>query len=157
MREYKFRAWDKEQKKMTANFILAPTSPTWGAFPIEQPDEQLEIDLKSYEHRQGNGSGGGDYTLTDWANYYGLSNFILMQYTFLKDKNGKEDWMGDIVKVVSCSITHYREIVQAESGAYCINLPAMTATGNDLIMLVSIVHENVGNIHENPELMKESE
>lgn len=35
----KFRAWDSYNKKMTTDFILAPTSPDWAPFPIEQPDD----------------------------------------------------------------------------------------------------------------------
>jgi hypothetical protein len=47
------------------------------------------------------------------------------QSTGLKDKNSKEDWINDIVK--------------AKVGP---------------IQLISIEHENIGNIHENPELLK---
>ena len=80
------------------------------------------------------------------------------EYTGLKDKRGKEDWTDDIAKTKVGPFTYYRKIFQADSGAYCINLPTMGATGGEsAIMLITCEHENVGNIHSNPELMKESE
>ena len=79
------------------------------------------------------------------------------QYTGLKDKNGKKDWVDDIVKVKVGPHVHYRKIYQAESGAFCIKLPALgqTSLEGEGIMLCTIEHKNVGNVHENPELLEE--
>ena len=35
MKEFRFKAWDKNKNEMIANFTIAPTQPNWGAFPIE--------------------------------------------------------------------------------------------------------------------------
>ena len=77
------------------------------------------------------------------------------KYTGLKDKNGVEDWINDIVKANVGQVTYYRPIYQAESGAYCISLPTIgCASGETGIMICTIPHENVGNVHENPELLE---
>ena len=76
------------------------------------------------------------------------------QYTGLKDRDGVEDWIDDIVKTKVGPITYYRKIFQADSGAFCINLPVQYATGGEEgIMLITCEHENVGNVHQNPELL----
>ncbi len=64
MRELKFRAWDKEKKTMVEDFVIAHTSPTWGAFPVEYPCDEVTAVLKQFQDPM------GDYTLTDWSNYY---------------------------------------------------------------------------------------
>lgn len=77
------------------------------------------------------------------------------QFTGLKDKNGKDDWINDIVKVKVGQIAYCRQIFQADSGAYCIKLPVRGATGGENgIMLITIEYENVGNKWENPELLE---
>lgn len=135
MGEIKFRAWDKKQKKMLYYDTDVTPCITFNGVcqrPMPTADGSLYHSNISI-----------DYTL--------------MQSTGQKDKNGVEDWVGDIVKNKIGGITYYREIVQAESGAFCISLPTMdTSGGESLIMLITCKHENVGNIHDNPELLEEN-
>ena len=108
MREIKFRAWDKENKKIIS----------WE-------------DIKVYEDNS-------PY-LSDYFNFKNTP-IILMQYTGLKDKNGKEIYEGDIVYS-----TYYRHNIEIE----------------DIFTMYkwfdypeSEEFEIIGNIYENPELLK---
>lgn len=71
MREIKFRAWDKHNEYMIDDFWLDSFGKTWdeAAVKYDTPNKEL--------------------VRTD--------DYILMQFTGLKDKNGKEIYEGDIL------------------------------------------------------------
>ena len=80
-----------------------------------------------------------------------IGNAILMQSTGLKDKNGKEIFEGDIVKMakdVYSEPTHY-EVVKHRGGAYRLE---SKQHGCEL-WLRHTDCELVGNIYENKELL----
>jgi len=133
MREIKFRAWDKRKQKMWAVHTWSiPTLITleWTEENYKKTDKcpQTETD--------------------DWQDKY-----ILMQYTGLKDKNGKEIYEGDIVKFIYNSTPQQEIIGQVkwrddylawEFGSYLIEpTPKKTI-------------EIIGNIYENPELLNKT-
>lgn len=160
MREIKFRAWDKDYKKMITNFLL-PESKTFGM------------------HRMAISFTGEVFTFTDWdmAEYdedemYNSakypSRFKIMQYTGLKDTNGKEVYEGDIVRmhfffenyhpVTLGAFEDEEEIVCKLSitplGVYFGN-NNMTGYLCDYLEDPSEELEVIGNIYENPELIGE--
>lgn len=143
MREIKFRAWDKKTKKMRAvnsivfhyeeecfdfdNSRFPKVVNLWGKDIIEDKAIVLHREIKDVE---------------------------LMQYTGLKDKNGKEIYEGDIVK---CNYNYY-----GDKGTYigkvifredtCMFLITDTKSTNyewwneDKVV--------IGNIFDNPELLE---
>jgi len=76
---------------------------------------------------------------------------ILMQYTGLKDKNGKEIYEGDVVK--TDNITASGEIVW-DRFAWFIKLPREKDFYHQFIDATGQSHEVIGNIYENPELCR---
>ena len=78
------------------------------------------------------------------------------QYTGLTDKNGKAIFEGDIVKF--CDI---KGVINFGMGCYCVktNKPDWKSRNNPAIDIVLNEYENeleiIGNIHDNPELLKE--
>ncbi len=85
-----------------------------------------------------------------------IKGCILMQYTGLKDKAGKEIYEGDIVKCGMSykggSLPHMGEIVYMEAfGAFATkNLSGETLLHNHLLNTFEIT----GNIYDNPELIQ---
>lgn len=68
----------------------------------------------------------------------------IMQYTGLTDKNGKEIWEGDVVKASS----YTGEVVYVPCSFYIRDKLG-------LWVISSQVMEVIGNIFENPELLKQ--
>ncbi len=84
-----------------------------------------------------------DYRLED------LNNIVIEQYTGLKDKNGKEIYEGDIIgweDSDESGIIKLQEIVEFQQGAY----QTMSCQWG-----IS-EFEVIGDIHENPEMLKET-
>ena len=124
MRELKFRAWNKKGKRwLGVNLHMSVIDGTlWWQFGIG-------CSILSAEERE---------------------NIELMQYTGLKDKNGKEAYEGDIVKYFWLSKKHIKPITWDVSRAGFIAGFTIDLGEYDGSSAVEII----GNIYENPELME---
>lgn len=135
MREIKFRAWDKEEKQMgnVLGFYLQEN----GWVDIEVLEERDDSDMKDKE-----------YDDVEWRAR--LKYVDLMQYTGLKDKNGKKIYEGDILQIGS-------ELVETVTWVDETTWNADKCPVNGWVNHESIYKQKpeiIGNIYSNPELLK---
>ena len=127
MREIKFRAWDEEEQEML----------DWDKF--------FNFDIAQVFESEGS-----------WGIYP-------MQYTGLKDKNGTEIYDGDYIRysmrTINGSIyTHVCRVFQHESGTWRIegyHEDNHSYETKGTVYAAHLICEVIGNIYENPELLKE--
>ncbi|EAF3285747.1 hypothetical protein CS988_15110 [Listeria monocytogenes] len=129
MRDIEYRAFVKKDKKV---------------LPV------TDLCFNRYEKDAVGVSGCGDANCTLCADWYNFDDVVLMQYTGLKDKNGKKIFEGDI------GWDEHNEcygVVKFEEGKV---LYVWENIAEDLQEVADGI-EICGNIHENPELMEVSE
>ena len=86
-----------------------------------------------------------------WMNQVNVSaQFILMQYTGLKDKSGVEIFEGDIVKSTYSGLD--KTVIEMHSFCYYLHDYALQSDDSEYYTFNGI--EVIGNIHENPELLE---
>ena len=124
MRELKFRAWDTVTKRMY--------------LPDVQPGPVMYL----------NGCLALDHT---WV----TGEFVLMQFTGLKDKNGKEIYEGDVILLLIEDVPYPFEVLW-EHGHMRFGLRDMEGEieHDSWAFTPHNDFEIIGNIHENPELIK---
>lgn len=127
-RPIKFRAWDKINKEM----VVEPSSIYF------HDDGKIEV-----------------YPC------HNDSEFVLMQFTGLTDKNGKEIYEGDIVKMMRDPIVPQYAICKVQwRNEYAgfnfshIRLENIINPGEGWSPATHKGWEVIGNIYENPELLK---
>ncbi|MGH1260651.1 MULTISPECIES: YopX family protein [Bacillus] len=128
MKEVEFRAWDLKDKRMYHNVGIVGT-----LIILEHEQsgyEFCELELKSYDHID--------------------NNYELMQYTGLKDKNGKKIFGGDIVEYDGWF--YIIKWDEEEAGFY---MHDKNNYEDDHLRMIDIsVGEVMGNIYENQNLIK---
>lgn len=127
-REIKFRAWDKKQKKMLYGVSIG-TIKVW--------DENAPFISHEFSYSE---------------------DCIFEQYTGLKDKNGKEIYEGDILE------DDYDQAVgMVKYGIHncgcCHSVYGFSTVdqNGEIVNMRLVGAEVVGNIHDNPELLKGEE
>lgn len=134
-REIKFRVWDKYEKQM---------------YPISSIDYDIfsqEIRIIAVGHKNGMCTA---YNKNHNSEKCDITALELMQYTGLHDKNGKEIYEGDIVKI------KYRDEdigkVIYEYNGFSIDVTNMNKNYGR-VSFVNNFMEVIGNIYDNPELL----
>lgn len=92
------------------------------------------------------------YYIDTETNYYEVYSQSIGQYTGLKDRNGKEIYEGDIVKVHKG-----KYVVEYWTGQLLVSwFLKSTTSGDTEYMEMACIGESevIGNIYENPELLK---
>jgi uncharacterized phage protein (TIGR01671 family) len=134
-RDLKFRAWDEKYKYMNYKVVIGNQSETGYYYTCHSMWVLPEnVDYKCEPH---------------WMNFEEGNGFQVMQYTGIKDKNGKDIYEGDIVETpagqiatVDYSENHYQGFICNEvSTDWHWNLNVLTV-------------EVIGNIFENPEILE---
>ncbi|MEI3390174.1 MAG: YopX family protein [Clostridia bacterium] len=149
MRDIKFRVWDKEYEKMTyfndEDYEYKPPF-------VFRLDQVLKKD-SNYDDYE-------DFEYNDVTD-----SVEVMQYTGLKDKNGKEIYEGDIIEfsydmfVGNFDTFVAKGKVVFKEGAFYVEIFENERTTKDEAYLLYSINldtiEVIGNIHDNPELLEE--
>lgn len=132
-REINFRIWDIENKEMLKVQELDFEPTFYGGRIAIRPDQ--------------------------YSDYFDTEDMILMQYTGLHDKNGKEIYEGDIIHINDDFLNKFNYLIEWNEEylryyLYSVDKEKLNKLGGILeAHLGSLEIEVIGNIYDNPELL----
>lgn len=133
-REIKFRAWHKDLKKMFKIGQITLEKGTWNFEPKDRDFIGMSIPYQP--------------------------SFVLMQYTGLHDKNGKEIYEEDVVKITNknSKVIPIKPLIaqivwSEEYLAYILITTSVKDAFENLGDYIDYDIEVIGNIFDNPELL----
>ena len=143
MREIKFRGWDSKYSYMNYKVLVGNLDDQDDNYTAHAAwIDPFKVDYDCEPH---------------WCNFDEHSSLILMQYTGLKDKNGKEIFEGDILefKIYDFNLNRNGWTVRGQVKFACGQFVAFNIEGLCEVLAHGTSHmEVIGNIHENPELLE---
>jgi uncharacterized phage protein (TIGR01671 family) len=141
MREIKFRAWDKIDNHMRYQNDVEGIKEWPSLLAVGFHGLPICIDNDSFK----------DNEIIGWNRDH---NLFLMQYTGLKDKNGKEIYEGDIVKGINYGFNNPSRFIGTVEYRYngykVVGTPKYKGMNDEL----NTIYEVIGNIYENPNLVE---
>jgi hypothetical protein len=87
-----YRIWDKDQKKYIKDAVITQD----GAINILRGNEKLNEIINKYYLDEGDIL-GGDYTVIDYTDWYGINTCVIEKCVGSLDKNGKKIYENDII------------------------------------------------------------
>jgi len=128
MRTFRFRAFDKEEKVM----IYGIENIYDGGYFVNSNNQEISIYSTSLSS-------------SSFGNNLNNEDIEIMQFTGLFDKNGKEIYEGDILKIGNSNI----EVIWDKNNAW------FTLKSNHFHLgFQSTFYEVIGNIYEHPHLLE---
>lgn len=147
-RDIKFRAWDNKYKYMNYKVLVG----MWGEDVLDDKNYTacaMWIDPKNVDYK----------CEPHWGHFEPYHKDIeLMQYTGLKDINGKEIFEGDIIEggylnPLTGEFLSRKYIVEYENAQFIGKIISHTPYGDTWLHFIK--GEVIGNIYENLELLEE--
>ncbi len=129
----KFRAWDRTRNQMNYRVMVGN---------CDTDDENWTCPIIWIEEKK------------DWLHFDDYDS--IMQSTGLFDRNGKEVFVGDIVKCTRGCL-HEVYLEKEYGGTFIGGMPAIYLKGLSEGYAWTEDEEIIGNIYENPELLEENE
>jgi len=149
MREIKFRAWDKENKKMVYNGYFDEFKGPFGDYRYVLVSINLDGSINAQIPDDGGKNGLHEHDSDDFKK----DRIELMQCTGLKDTAGREIFEGDFLRATHPSV-EFNHIGYVQYNEEVAAFELYRDVYISMPLLEYDKFEIIGNIYENPELLQ---